>query len=503
MSDSLLDLKGYLRALWHYRLVSVCTLTVGLILTVMTVRGLSDVYSSTTLIMVEPQDVPINYVKPTITDRLEKRLQAMNQEVMSRTRLETIITDFDLFGSMRKNGVSMERLVEYMRKKVTLQIFSADNAFRITYEGSDPQTVQRVTARLANLYIDENLRIREEHATGTTEFMEGELDKARRQLETLEGKVQEFKRQHMGELPEQQTANMNLLDGYQSQLRANATNVSRAMERKVLLERQAAEIRSARMAAAERTGETGVAVSPTARIQQLEAQLAELRGRYTDEHPDVVQTQALIERLRSELGLSGARVGDPYLPPDLARSLVDAQLEVSRLRQEEQQLRKQVELYQQRVENAFARSQEMEALTRDYDVTKRKYQTLLDKKLEAQLSQSLEQRQKAERFRVIDPASLPQNPTRPNRPTLYGIGVVLSLGLAIVLPILIRQLDTSFHAPEEFTPFAVPVLAVIPQLHTPDVRRRLVQYRLRVLGITAIALVVGLSGASLYTTYIY
>lgn len=503
MSDSLLDLKVYLAALWRYRLVSVCVVIVGAILTLTTVKRLPDVYASTTLIMVEPQDVPVNYVKPTITERLEKRLQAMNQEVMSRTRLETIITDFDLFAERRRNKVPMEQLVDQMRKKVQLQIFQADNAFRITYEGNNPQTVQRVAARLANLYIDENLRMREEHATGTTEFMEGELDKARRQLETLEGKVQEFKKAYMGELPEQQATNMSLLDGYQAQLRATTTSLSRAMERKMLLDKQAAEIRSTRVAAANQAG-TQPATSPTVRLQQLETQLSELRGRYTDEHPDVVQLQSLIEQLRGEAGIPSTRTGgDPLLPTDLARGLVDAQLEISRLRGEETHLRTQIDLYQKRVENAFVRSQELESLTRDYDVTSHKYQTLLDKKLEAQLSQSLEQRQKAERFRVIDPASLPQAPVRPNRPLSYGVGLGASLALAVFLPILLGQLDTSFHAPEEFTNLAIPVLAVIPQLDTSDVKRGVLQYRLRVVGISTALLVVGLSTASFYAKYLF
>jgi polysaccharide chain length determinant protein (PEP-CTERM system associated) len=477
---------------------------VGLILTVTTVRSLSDVYASTTLIMVEPQDVPVNYVKPTITDRLEKRLQAMNQEVMSRTRLESIIKDFDLFAEMRRKGMPTERVVEHMRRKVRLQIFSAENAFRITYEGGDPNTVQRVTARLANLYIDENLRMREERAGGTTEFMEGELDKARRQLETLEAKVQEYRRQYMGELPEQQATNMNLLSQHQSQLRATSLSLSRTMERKLLLDKQAAEIRAARVATSSNSGGEHVASSPSVRVQQLEAQLAELRGRYTDEHPDVVHLQSLIAQLRSELGLAGTRIGgDPLLPPDLARAILDTQLEISRMRQEEDHLRKQITVYQGRVENAFVRNQEMESLTRDYDVTRRKYQTLLDKKLEAQLSQSLEQRQKAERFRVIDPASFPQSPARPNRPLFYAVGVALSVGLAIFLPVLFRQLDTSFHAPEELGSLAVPVLAVIPQLRSGDVQRRRLQYRLRVLGVSAVVLVVGLSTASFYAKYLY
>jgi uncharacterized protein involved in exopolysaccharide biosynthesis len=159
-----------------------------------------------------------------------------------------------------------------------------------------------------------------------------------------------------------------------------------------------------------------------------------MRGRYTDEHPDVVHLQTLIEQLRNEMGIPTGRTSE-LLPIDLARSIIDAQLEVSRLKQDEAHLRSQIEIYQKRVENAFVRSQELESVTRDYDVTQRKYQTLLDKKLEAQLSQSLEQRQKAERFRVIDPASLPQTPVRPNRPMSYGAGLHWSrLAIPAVTP---------------------------------------------------------------------
>lgn len=500
--ESALDLKTYLAALWRYRLVAICVLVVGAILTITAVRGLPDVYASTTLIMVEPQDVPVTYVKPTTTERLEKRLQAMNQEVMSRTRLEKIISDFDLYASAREQGTPIEKLVERMRKKISLQIFQSDNAFRITYEGSDPETVQRVAARLANLYIDENLRMREEHATGTTEFMEGELDKARRQLEVLEAKVQEFKRAHMGELPEQQMANMGLLDGYRAQLRATTSSLSRALERKVLLEQQAGQLRAAHAAVASQAGSQQLP-SPATRLQQLEAQLAEMRGRYTEEHPDVVHLQSLISQLRDELGVSRDGAVAAVLPADLARNLVDAQLEISRLRQDEANLRTQIETYQQRVENTFLRNQELESLTRDYEVTRQGYQTLLDKKIEAQLSQSLEQRQKAERFRVIDPASLPEAPIRPNRPLSYTVGLGVTAALAILLPILLGQLDSSFHAAEELGALALPVLAVIPQLNTADVHRRILTYRVRVVSISTAALVVGLYTASFYAKYLF
>ena len=499
------DLLQYLTAIYRHRLVAVCALIVGLVLTLWTVRSLPDVYASTTLIMVEPQDVPESYVRATVRERIEKRIKAMNQEVLSRTRLEAVIKDFELYPEKRAARVPMEDIVNAMRGKVQLQLFPNDNAFRITYEGGDPATVQRVTARLANMYIDENLRIREEQVTGTTEFMQSELEKASRQLDQLETKVQAFKREFLGELPEQQDSNIKMLEGYRVQLQTIGANLSGALQRKILLEKQASDVHSMQLPQADSSGQA-IATSPAARLLQLEAQLAELKGHYTDEHPDVVRTQSLINHLRDELG-TGVGVGgersNPLLPPDLVKSLIDTQLEISRLRSEEDHVKKLIDSYEQRVQNSFGRQQQLEALTRDYDVTKNKYQTLLDKKIEADLSKSLEQRQKAERFRVIDPASLPQSPVRPNRVSLLLVGAAGSFAAALLLPILLWQLDTSFHGVDEVAALAVPVLAVIPQLNTSDVRRQRLRYCASVLTLSVVVLVVGLGTVSLYAKYIF
>ena len=500
-----LPIFDYLNAIFRYRLVTACAVLVGLVLTGVVVYSLPDMYQSTTLIMVEPQDVPEAYVKATVTQQLEKRLQAMNQEVLSRTRLEAVIKDFELYPEKRAARVPMEDIVNAMRGKVQLQLFPNDNAFRITYEGGDPATVQRVTARLANMYIDENLRIREEQVTGTTEFMQSELEKASRQLDQLETKVQAFKREFLGELPEQQDSNIKMLEGYRVQLQTIGANLSGALQRKILLEKQASDVHSMQLPQADSSGQA-IATSPAARLLQLEAQLAELKGHYTDEHPDVVRTQSLINHLRDELG-TGVGVGgersNPLLPPDLVKSLIDTQLEISRLRSEEDHVKKLIDSYEQRVQNSFGRQQQLEALTRDYDVTKNKYQTLLDKKIEADLSKSLEQRQKAERFRVIDPASLPQSPVRPNRVSLLLVGAAGSFAAALLLPILLWQLDTSFHGVDEVAALAVPVLAVIPQLNTSDVRRQRLRYCASVLTLSVVVLVVGLGTVSLYARYIF
>lgn len=496
----------YLNAVYCHPLITVCTFVVGLILTAWTVRTLPNVYCSTTLIIVEPQDVPQTFVKTTVTTRLEERLNALNQEVLSRTRLEAIINDLDLFRDLRRQGVPREQMVETMRKKIQINVFPRDNAFRISYEGSDPVMVQQVTARLAGLYIDENLRIREEHVSGTTEFLASELEKAKRQIEQQDAQIQSFKQEHMGELPEQREANMRTLDGLRVQLQTVSLALSAANERKQLLDKAAAEARSVRPAAPGQSQNSLPSIDPRMRLRELEAQLAELRGRYKDEHPDVIATQRKISQLRADLGTApGAEKGkiDPLLPPELARALEEVNVEIARLKAEQENTEKAIQMYQARVENTFTREQQLLTLTRDYEVTHKEYQNMLDKKLEAQLSQSLERRQKGERFRVLDPANLPEFPARPNRGLLSLGGIGGSLALAIALPILLWQLDTSFHQADDLQARSVPVLAVIPQVHTLDVARRLRRYRVRVLALSSLALVVGIATVSVYAKYLF
>lgn len=501
-----LPILDYLNAILRHRLVVLCALVVGLVLTGVVVYSLPDIYQSTTLIMVEPQDVPEAYVKATVTIQLEKRLQAMNQEVLSRTRLESIIKDLDLYKDLRAHGTPMESVVETMRRRVTVQVFASDNAFRISYENKDPGVAQQVTARLAALYIDENLRIREEHATGTTEFLEGELDKVRKQLGEQEAKTQEFQKKYMGELPEQREANMRTLEGYRQQLQTTSAALSSAMERKLLLDKQVTDYQSYSAPRGPGEGQSAAPLSPGAQLRQLEAALTELRSRYTENHPDVARTLNQINRLRNEIRASGGGSGGAspnLLPPDLAQAVNLTTLDIKRLQDEEARLKQAIELYQARVENAFVREQEFKALTRDYTVTHDKYQRLLDKRLDAQLSQSLERRQKAERFRVLDPASRPQTPLKPNRPMLLAAGAALSLALALGIPILLWQMDSSYRSAEDLAGAAIPVLAVIPQVETAEVGHRRRVYRLTVVAASAAALVLGLVAQGLYARFLY
>src|SRR5437868_9384014 len=159
-------------------------------------------YKSETLILVDPQKVPADFVRPTVSGDVTDRLQTISQEILSRTRLQRIIDEFGLYKDRR--GMAQEDIVEAMRKDITLDIVAdvrsrgGVGSFKISYFGSSPAMAQQVTRQIASLFIEENLKVREQQAEGTDEFMETELNKAGKKLEEQEKKMKEVKGRNMG-----------------------------------------------------------------------------------------------------------------------------------------------------------------------------------------------------------------------------------------------------------------------------------------------------------------
>src|SRR3989454_396225 len=370
------------------------------------VTSLPNIYRSTASILVERQQVPEAFVRPTVTGEVETRLQTITQEIFSRTSLEGLITRFNLYPRLRAR-LSTQNLVARMRNDIILVMKSdATNpggakmvAFTISYRGSDPAVVAEVTNTLAALFIDENLRVRSRQATGTANFLRAQLEETTRQLDVQERQVSDFNRKHMGELPQQQ-----------SEKKSDAPSE---------------------------------AAAPTPQdpsIRRLKAALTE----------------------------------------------VDA--EVKALRKDESRLQAATARYQARADNTPLREQEFQELSRNYQTTKDHYQSLLKRYQEAQLAEDMEQRQKGEQFKIVDPAVVSDRPAAPNRSRFLLTGLILSLGLAAAAVVLAEQLDTSFHAIEELRAFTkIPVLVGIAGIAT---RRDTVFRRRRFRLATALAILV-------------
>jgi polysaccharide chain length determinant protein (PEP-CTERM system associated) len=453
------------------------------------VRTIPNIFISETVILVEPPKIPSEYVRATTAIPIESRLSTITQQIMSRTRLEKIILENNLYIEMRLH-FPMEDVVEKMRGDINLKVNKAD-AFTLSYQSKDPALAQRVTQQIASLYIEENLKVREEQTEGVSQFLQAQLQETEIKLKDFETKLSDFKSRNMGALPEQAQANLSVLNRLQQQLQASLDSNNRIQEQRTYQQRLLMEMQNQRNKERE-AAEAAVAkglpmpvVSGHTNLTPLDlkkAELVVLLQRYTRDHPDVKKLMSEIALLEKGQELNNNNVSfapAPLVgsPPSKMQQVTPADTEIAQMKnrielldsqikqgeKEQGKIRQDMDVYQSRVDAIPRIEQMMTEMSRDYNMTAQHYQALLAKKTEAEMATSLEKRQKGEQFRVIDPASFPQKPAKPNRLILNLAGFVLGLGLGLVLAILLELTDESIRSEYELARLAgVPVLVSIP-----------------------------------------
>lgn len=483
-------------------------------------KFLPKVYRATTLILVQPQSVPENYVRPTITESVVSRLNTISQEIMSRTRLEKVIEEFDLYPDLRKKAPK-EVVIETMRRAIEVKVQeprrsgrdTSTNSFTISFEGENPQIVMQVTNKLASLFIEENLKVRETQAERTSEFIARELASLEEQLKKKEQEIRNFKERSMGQLPQQLDANLRILERLQQQLQTTSENMRAAEDRAVILQNQIEQlkkrepvppqtaVRRVSIAGQEMTVEDRGPQDPViTQYNNLKRDLEIAQSRYKETHPDVIdlkkkianlepKVKELIEKYESEREekLRKQREGivveqeipPPAPDPNTERLLAQyteqynsAVLEAKRSREEIKNLKEQIAFYQKRIEDTPKKEQELALLTRDYDLLKANYQSLLDKKIQAQMAENLERKQQGEQFKVLDPARLPEKPVKPDRNRILLIGAFIGLVSGVGLTWFRESMDRSFHTVSEVENYlGISVIAAIPNLREDQKRK--------------------------------
>lgn len=490
-------------ALWDRRKwLGIVVFLLPLTAAVAVIMALPDLYQSTALVMVERQQVPESFVRPTVTSELEIRLYTISQEILSRSRLESLITRMGLYPDLKGRG-SSEEAVDRMKRDIRLDLKSADvnerrgmtTSFALSYRGRDPQTVAVVTNMLASFYIEENLKARERQASGTAEFLKFQLTDAKKRLDEQEARMGELQRRYLGELPQQLQGNLATLESLSQQLRMNNDNQIRMAERRDQL---AAALAQARL-------NSGGPEPDEVRLARLQQELTSLRIKYTDLWPDIIRIKDEIARLEKQLAEPKPKV-DPKAvagPPTpevmrLTETLRTAETELKLAKQDEQRLRQSIQTYQARLDNAPKREQEYLDATRDYQTTKELYHTLTKKYDDALLAESMEQRQKGEQFRIIDSALPSSTPAAPRRSRLLVASFALSLVLGAGSMVLMELLDTSFHSTHALRAYTtVPVLVNIPRIVTEaDARRK--HWRLRLAAVGVLVGLVLIGGSSYF-----
>lgn len=428
-------------------------------------------YRAYTLILIEPQRVPANFVQSIITADIESRIETISQQILSRSNLEKIIEQFRLFQGADDATIFMEDKVASLRKRIKVDVTQGSrqaNAFTISYKGEDPEQVANITNALASYFIEENLKVREAQATGTSDFLEAELIIMRQRLEEKEQLLSDYRQQFMGELPEQLNSNLQILDGLQKQLSERQAALRDARSRLITLQNQKTlQANLGPELAAPRLQEPD-----PSNIDQLREELARLLSRYTEQHPDVQRLQKSIAELEAKIKSGALKVsGGTTQGLEELGQVGAARREIGNIEADVARIQSQIRLYENRVESTPRREQELLSLERDYDNIQNSYQSLLNRKLEAEIAVNMERKQKGEQFRVLDYARVPVRPVEPNMIRLFLITIALGVALAGGLAFLLESIDNSYRDPQDLeNRLGLPVMAIIPILESGNRR---------------------------------
>jgi polysaccharide biosynthesis transport protein len=518
LSQGSFDLQTYIHLLLARKWWLILAFVLGTTCAAAYSYQLPPLYRASTLILVEPQRIPTAYVSSTVTSTVQERLSTISQQILSRTNLERIILQFYLYQRQSQTGSRdassetvqqylhkllgqritqvinrfistfdqsvppMEVLVDRMRQDIEVKVIGGNNAFSIAYVGADPLVIMKVTNILASLFIDENLRIREQQAEGTSEFLATEHAEAKKELEKQEKALKEFKEKHMGALPEQMTTNLRTLDRLQVELQTINDALKSVEDRKLIYQSQLTDLE--RQMAGLKAGTTADTRTSALllRIEQLKEELTRLQAQYKGNYPDIGLLKKQIRELEEQLVRGDAleKVANPSATPSLTlispsfttqRQAISVQLqainaEISALQAKQNRTTALIKDYENKVEITIANEQLLLDLTRDYDMSRQNYQALLQKRLNARVSENLEKRQKAEQFRIIDPAKVPEKPFKPDRVKIVLLGSLLSLGASGGLIFLREFLKPSYRRLEDLQETVhLPVLATIPAYH--------------------------------------
>ena len=440
-------------------------------------------YKSSTLILVQPQEVPHDFVKPTVTSSAQSRINIVTEQVMSRPILEEIILQHNLYPEIRA-AKTMYDAVEVMRKYISVVPKRTGGSrrgepvsFEISYEGKVPAKVRDVTAAIANLFIEENLKVRERQALGTSNFLTRELERTRQDLRQKEELVRQFKEKYAGLLPEQMENNSRILSQLQQHLNAINEGLQKSMDRKVLLQRQGSDLATLGASAQDHP----------ATLEELRRQLKSLRLRYSDKHPDVIRLSVRIANLEkqqtvipdtdSEEQDVSARPNDTQQAMHVGSTDLYTQLElidkeIEKLRKDKEKTSKQIQKYRNRIEVGPKIENMFVDLRRDYNQAHGTYQSLLQKKLQAELAENLERTQKGEQLMILNPANLPQKPFKPDVFKILSMGFMLAIGCGFGLAFLREHLDPTFWSSRELESIVeLPVLVSVPVVNTNSERR--------------------------------
>ena len=452
-------------------------------------------YTSQSMILIQQRDVPTDFVKDLIGGNTDGRLTAIEQTILSRTNLLKILGEFET-RLQEYQGLNDEKKVEKLKRRIVIDfpsekrrgVFLPTTNIQIAYRDQSPDLAQKITARLASLFIEQDSRAREDKVFGTAEFLETELKKVSEQLQQSEGKLKVLKERYRYDLPSELETNLRTLDRLQLEKNGNLEALDRYVTLQMNLERQVSETPALiSKEAAARSNSAGITPAHHPKVEiyrQKEREYNELTVKAKPTHPDVRRLKAELDQLRKEIppeDLAASEDKDgaarPAPAPDMIPNPVYQSL-TAQLRQlktdiairenEKKWIENETAKYNQRIQDTPGVEQEMLEITRTNAELTKQHEDLKSKLEQATLASSLESRQKGAQFEIIDPANYPLEPSPPSRLVilLAGFGISLAAGMATAVVVnTLNQRVWTHHELERA--LEAPVLVEIPSIVTP------------------------------------
>lgn len=505
-----LRIEDYFRMLWRRKgyLFTTTFLVTGLFVGLAWV--LPRVYKSQTTILVVAQGISEGYVKPTRSEGLEDRLNVISFQLKSRSLLERLIQEYKLYGYGADSRFNLEDALKKMRDDIEVNL-GQHNTFTVGYYAPLAPLARDVTKRLADEVIRLQTTSREDQAVGTDQFIDDQLRQAEKELAANEEKLKAFKLQHLGALPEQSAGNLAALNGLHNQLVSNESAIQRAKDQQAVLEQRQQDLKNLSLLSQEvggkaasklRTGANSRITTRASLRSQLDAKLAQLAGetaKYTDKYPDVVRLKREIQELEQQLSQEtatesaevpsreGAGVFSVASDVDVAAIKTQLQMnkrDVASLEKEHEDILRQIQMYQARLNLSPRVEMELLSLTRDNEYFRQNYKNLQDKKFNTQVAANLEKTMGIDTFKIIDEAYLPKKPVKPDRRLISLIGLFAGMGFGLALIVFVEYLDPTLRDEDIATnELKLPVLISVPEIKktgevigkTDERRKRLVK----------------------------
>ncbi|MBI3185667.1 MAG: chain-length determining protein [Myxococcales bacterium] len=441
-----------LAALWRRKLLVLLLFALALGLGAAVVMVQPQMYVATAVVRVEPQRPGEDMVQRTVSELIEQRLLTVRQELLARPVLQQAIAELGLYSALVKEK-GLDAAVERMRADLTVRV-EGESAFEIAYASVDPELAAKAANLLPEIYAKQATHIRQAQASRVTALFDHELSVLKRLVSDWERKIAQFKVDHMGELPEQLEMNMRALErlGALMQTKSEELRVAETRRSELARARNAADSEAGRLQSAE---------------DGLTRTLVAARTSWTADHPEVQRLERELDDLRAKRIAAEERTWAERAERARASQLVSsAQKDIA-------EIRKQAEVYQRRLDRTPRWTHELSVMQRDYEIARTKYQSVVSRRVEAEIAEELERKGASSLFNVVSAAGVPSEPARPDRVAGLGLALVIALAFASLVAVVVELRDESLRdAAQVRKRLPVPVLAVVPRLDGLRTERR-------------------------------